>query len=237
MKRFYKAVDVSDTNAVLLDGKPVKTPQRLTLELPTRALAAAMAEEWRGQGEEIKPDTMPLTRLASTAIDIVAQHRGAVIEQIHSYANSDLLCYRAAEPAELVARQSAGWDPVLEWAAQSYGSKLAVISGVTHVEQPQDALAALRGALDQQSDFALAAMQTATTITGSLVLALALADNKLDGKQAFALSQIDETFQAEKWGRDAEAEARAKRLKAELEAAATFLKLSLSPTKVGERAR
>lgn len=231
MRRFYKDVDVSEsqnTFRVLLDGKPIKTPQRSMLALPTRELADAIAEEWRGQGETIKSETMPLTRLANAAIDTVSANGEATTAQIHAYANSDLLCYRATEPPELIARQAAQWDPLLEWAQERFSAPQAVVSGIVHAAQPPEVLAAMRRALDVWDAYALAAIHNATTITGSLVLALALAEGRLGAAEAFALSQLDDSFQAEKWGHDAEAETRAARLLGEMEAAERFLRLNHS---------
>jgi chaperone required for assembly of F1-ATPase len=209
---------------ILLDGKSAKTPARAPLALPTRALAEAIAEEWRRQGESVRPQTMPLSKLANSAIDRVAGREAEVAEQILAYAN-DLLCYRAAAPAELVARQNARWDPLLEWVAGRY-APLAVGTGIAHVPQTDETLAAYRRALAVHDAFALAALHNAATVTGSLVLALALAEARLDARQAFALSRLDEAFQAEKWGADAEAESRACALETELVAAERFIRLA-----------
>ncbi|HEY0281397.1 MAG TPA: ATP12 family protein, partial [Rhizomicrobium sp.] len=211
--------------SILLDGKPIKTPLRATLALPTRALAEAVAEEWRGQGELVVPTTMWLTKLANTAIDRVMGQEEHVIAQVLAYAN-DLLCYRAQAPAGLVARQNEDWDPLLEWAAERHGARLLVRAGISHIAQPEEAVAALRRALAEHDPFVLTALHAAATICGSLVLALALADGRLDAEEAFALSRLDERYQAERWGVDEEAEMRARVLAAELAAAARFMLLS-----------
>jgi chaperone required for assembly of F1-ATPase len=224
MKRFYKDVSVAEEGGafrILLDGKPVKTPSRKSLIVPTRALAEAVAEEWRGQGETVELAEMFITRLATAGADA---NRGHIGEQLLVFGKSDLLCYRAEAPRELAARQVAAWDPLLDWAHQKFGARFAVATGIVFVEQPAEALLALEKAVWDRDDFVLAAVHAAASITGSLVLALALAERRLTAEQAFAASRLDETFQAEKWGQDAEAEARTARLAGELAAAERFLR-------------
>jgi chaperone required for assembly of F1-ATPase len=224
-KRFYKSVDVGDDLAILLDGRTVKTPAGAKLVAPTRMLAEAVAGEWRRQGETIAPDTMPLTKLLNTALDRIAANREAIVDDLAKYASSDLLCYRAEAPAELVHRQAAAWDPWLDWAADRFGARLTVTTGVTHIDQPQDALARLRQAVAAHDDHRLVALHAGITITGSAVLGLAFAARALNADDAFVAAQVDERYQAELWGTDAEAEkARANRL-AELKAAEKYLKL------------
>jgi chaperone required for assembly of F1-ATPase len=226
MKRFYKSVSRSDGNAILLDGRSLKTPRGAPLDLPTRALAEAVAEEWHAQGEEIDPLSMALTKLANTAIDGVGPRRDEVIAEIVAIAKHDHLCYRTDKPAELARRQSEAWDPLLDWVASRYGAPLMIAHGVTSVEQPASSIAALHQAIAALDVFALSALHVIAAVTGSLVLGLAVADNRLSAAEAFALSQIDERFQAEKWGRDSEAEARARRLEQEVVSAGRFLDLS-----------
>ena len=231
MKRFYKDVAVAE-RAILLDGKTLRTPRGAGLVLPTQALAEAVAEEWRGQGAEVVPAEMPLTKLANTAIDGVAPRREEVVAEIVAFARHDHLCYRTDAPAGLVRRQNEAWDPLLDWAAERYGAPLLTAHGVTSIVQPEASLAALKTAVEALDPFALAALHVMAAICGSLVLGLAVADRRLTAVEAFASSQIDERYQAEKWGLDAEAEARAKRLEVELIAAERFLQLlSLSPFK------
>ncbi|MDE2135102.1 MAG: ATPase [Alphaproteobacteria bacterium] len=225
MKRFYEEVAVGDGFAIFLDGKSVKTPMRATLSLPTRALAEAVAGEWRGQGETIRPETMPLTKLANTAIDRVAEHEKEVVEKIMAYAN-DLLCYRAEAPADLAARQNDLWNPLLDWAVERTGARLNTGVGVNHIAQPEETVAAFRSALAEHDPFVLTAVHSAATICGSLVLALALAEGRLDAEEAFALSQLDEHYQAEKWGVDEAAARRALALAGELDATARFMRLA-----------
>ncbi|GAA0557333.1 ATP12 family chaperone protein [Rhizomicrobium electricum] len=226
MKRFYKEVSVSAAPfRILLDGRPVKTPARAPLELPTLAFAEAIAEEWREQGDEIAPDAMVLTKLANTALDRVAPMREGVIGQVMGFLN-DLLCYRAEHPAELVTMQSAEWDPLLDWAAERYGVRLRTRPGIVHFAQSDEAVAAFRRAVEAYDPFALTALATVAPILGSLVLALALAEGRLDAEAAFSLSQLDERFQVERWGRDTEAEKRAAGLLDAVKVAESFLRLS-----------
>ncbi|HEX3943231.1 MAG TPA: ATP12 family protein [Rhizomicrobium sp.] len=229
MKRFYKEVAASASAdggyTVLLDGKAVKTPKRVLLTLPNLPLADAIAEEWRTQGESIDPQTMPLTRLAFAALDVVTPEREQIAQQLLKYARNDLLCYRAEDPPELAARQAHAWDPLLDWAAETYGARLKVGFGIKHVAQPAEGIAELEQAISRYDEFELATLHTATTITGSLILALALAEEEFSAHEAFAAATIDEAFQAEKWGIDTEAENRRQRLLSELTAAERFLRL------------
>ena len=226
-KRFYINVErtLYSPFEILLDGRTVKTPGGQKLNTGrARELADAIAEEWRSQGETILPETMPLTKLVNTAIDRVPSNRDAIIDDLAKYANTDLLCYRAEAPAELVRRQQA-WDKWLAWVTEEYFARLDVVTGVTHKEQPADAIERIRSAIAAHDDFRLTALHVGITITGSAVLGLAFAARPLSATEAFELSQIDETYQAEHWGRDAEAEkARAGRL-AELSAAGRLLAL------------
>ena len=226
MKRFYKAASVSPDHAVLLDGRPVKTPAQNPLRLSSAGLAGAIANEWNEQVDEIKIHSMPLTKLANTAIDRVAPLRAEVIEQILAFGGSDLLCYRAEAPAALTARQQREWQPLLDWAADRFGLRLQTSAGIIHVAQPDGSFGATRVHLTGQSDYAIAAAHTAAALLGSLVLTLALLENRLDPDAVFRLSRLDEEFQAEQWGRDAEAESRAAAQAGELTAIAQFLSLA-----------
>lgn len=225
-KRFWTAATVEPEAglfAVRLDGRPVRTPAKAPLLLPTAALAQRVADEWQAQENEVRPDTMPATRAANSAIDKVAPQRTGVIEEIARYGGSDLLCYRADAPADLIERQRA-WDGPLGWAQEELGARLIVTAGVLPVSQPEEALARLTAVLEDASEFELAALHDLVAISGSLVLGLAVAKGRLRGEDAFALSRIDETYQAEIWGVDDEAAAAdAKRRAAFLEAEAFFL--------------
>jgi len=210
---------------VLLDGKPLKTPSRSGYALPQRALAEAVAAEWRGQGEAIDPDSMPITRLVNTAVERVPASREPVAEQVLSVGRSDLLCYRADTAPELAARQAAVWDALLDWLAERYGARLRTGQGIAFIDQPTDALAALKQAVGRLDDFALTGLSAAASILGSLVLALALWEGRIDAAEAMRLATLDEAFQSERWGVDAEAQARLDRLGAELAAVERFLRL------------
>jgi chaperone required for assembly of F1-ATPase len=229
MKRFYRDVATAPMDAgftVLLDGRPVRTPGRNMLVLPSQALAEAIAAEWRGQGEEVIATTMPLLRLANTVVDGVFNNRAEVTEAVLRFGRSDLLCYRAHQPPELASRQCAGWDPLLDWVRQRHGAHMRVAEGLTPVEQSDDALLALREAIQAQGPFALGALHVIASITGSAVLALALAEGIISGACAFDLSRIDETYQAEKWGADTQAGKRATNLARELDKAVELMTLA-----------
>ena len=227
-KRFYASVNIRDEPsgfAVLLDGKLVKTPAGHALVAPTRALADAIAEEWRAQADTIVPESMPLTKALNTALDRIAPHREAIIDDLAAYAGADLLCYRAEAPAELARRQAAAWDPWLDWAAERYGARLGVTAGVTHIPQPDAVVGRLRQAMVALDDHHLVALHTAVTITGSAVLGLAFTARALDAEAAFAAAQVDDTYQAELWGRDAEAESVRACRRDDLKAAERYLHL------------
>ncbi len=228
MKRFYDQVAVAASAAgfaIELDGRPIKTPKKSTFSVPAAAVAAAIAEEWRQQGDEIKPENMPLSRLANTAIDMIAGQRDAVVANLAGFGETDLLCYRADGPADLVLRQEQLWSPLVDWAASRHGARLLTTNGVTHIAQEKDALSALHRAVDDHDVMELASLNDLVTIAGSLVLGLALSDGAIDVAKAWAAARLDNEFQAEKWGRDAEAEAHAARLRVEFEHAAQFLRL------------
>lgn len=228
LKRFYREVAVESGEAghsVTLDGRSVRTPAKAPLLLPTRALAEAIADEWDAQQDEIEPRTMPMMQLASTAIDRVMPRRDAVITEIASYAETDLLCYRADGPVGLVTRQATQWQPMLDWAADAFDAPLSVTEGVMPMPQPPAAVAALRAAVADCDAFALAAVYTLTVVSGSLVLALAVRDGEMDANLACDVSHIDEEWQASEWGRDPVAENRRERARAEILSAAGFLAL------------
>ena len=209
----------------LLDGKPVRTPAKAPLALPTRALAEAVAGEWEAQQEHIDPSSMPLTRLANSAIDGVRGREAEVQADIVKYAGSDLLCYRATEPEELVRRQAELWDPVLAWGREALGARLEVAEGLMPVAQPEAAQRAVARVLDGEDAFALAALHVMTTLTGSALLALAHAQGRLTAEQVWAAAHVDEDWQIGKWGDDAEAADRRLSRWSELQAASRLLAL------------
>ncbi|ACL61861.1 ATP12 family chaperone protein [Methylobacterium nodulans] len=230
-KRFYAEAGVAaaeDGHRLVLDGRPARTPGRRMLAVPQAAVAQALAEEWGAQGEEIDPARMPLTRLVNTALDGVADRRAAVAEDIAAYAGSDLLAYRAGDPARLVASQSAAWDPVLDWARSELGARFMLAEGVMHVPQPEESLQAVRRAVEAvESPLALTGLHVMTTLTGSVLLALAVLHGRLTAEEAWAAAHVDEIFQASVWGRDEEAEARRALRWEEFAAAARLVALTV----------
>jgi chaperone required for assembly of F1-ATPase len=226
-KRFYDRADVTETAgqfAVSLDGRPVMTPARKPLAAPARALATLLAEEWNAQGEFIDPATMPLTRLANTIIDGVTASQPEVAAEIAKYLGADLVFYRADTPEGLVARQSAAWDPILDWARETLGARFVLSQGVMHVAQPDSALAAAAAAIPGDDAWRLGALHAVTTLTGSALIALALMHKKLSVDSAWTAAHIDEDWNMEFWGRDALAmERRAFRFR-EMQAAASVLR-------------
>jgi len=228
MKRVYreaKARPVEGGWGVALDGRPMRTPAKHELIVPSAALAEAIAAEWDAQQDDIRPATMPLTRLAATAIDRTRVQRDQVIAETAKYAGTDLVCYRADHPPELVARQQAEWQPLIDWAMLRYDAPLAVTSGIVPQPQSPAALRAFAAAVAAQDDLRLTALHAMTAACGSLVIALALLEGRLDAEAAFAASQLDETFQIEAWGEDAEAVARRHALAEEIAATARFVQL------------
>ncbi len=226
-KRFYETVGVEPVetgHAVLLDGRSVKTPAKSALVLPRQALADAVAAEWAAQGERIDAPGMPVTRLCFVALDRMREAREETAAEITKYAASDLLCFRAPEPVELVAAQAAAWDPMLDWAEKTLGVKLVAATGIVPVDQDAVALTLIHGRARALDDIALTALAHATAVCGSAILGLALLEGEIDGETAFALSTIDEHFQASQWGEDEEARARLEGLKAELVAVERVLR-------------
>jgi chaperone required for assembly of F1-ATPase len=230
-RRFYQeatALADGDVWRIALDGKVVKTPARNPLSLPTRALAEAIAAEWNAQEAKVKPDSMPLMQLASTAIDRVAPDRGRIVAETAGYAATDLVCYRAEGPAELVARQAAAWDPLLDWLRERYDVSLQQGAGVMAIPQSDQALAALSRVVAAQDDLRLTALGVVTGAAGSLAIGLAVLEGRIGPEAAAEAAQLDELYQAERWGSDPEAERRRAAQKADLIAARRFLDLLVS---------
>ena len=226
-KRFYKNVSVAPLEngfVVHLDGKPVRTPGKALLALPTEAAATLVADEFAAQVETINPVSMPVMRLVNTAIDGVANDPQAVLEDILRFASSDLLCYRADAPQGLVERQNRHWNPVLDWARSSLGARFNLAEGIIHVEQPRETIAVLGSHLNQRAEpLRLAAIHVMTSLTGSALLALAVDYGALDGDAAWAAGHVDEDWQIEHWGQDAEAVARRAARKRDMMAAVSLL--------------
>jgi chaperone required for assembly of F1-ATPase len=202
MKRFYKDVAVTPERGLTLDGRAVRTPARALLTLPNDALAEAVADEWRAQGEEIDPRSMPMTGLANAAIDRVAPDPAAFAAPLSAYAESELLCYRAEEPPELAARQDAVWGPILDWARGRYDVSFTLVTGIMHQPQPPQTLTRLADAVSARSIWELAALNPMISISGSLVIALAVLESAVQPEAAFAAAHLDEIWQAELWGED-----------------------------------
>lgn len=234
MQRFWSHAEAAPAegrgHAVLLDGRPMRLPSGAPLAVPGPALARALAAEWQAaggeKGQEFSLDELPLTRLVGTAIDRIAPDPAQAVATIARYGEADLLCYRADFPPALAARQHAGWQPLLDWAALALDAPLAVTAGVIAVAQPPAALAALSHAVAAHPPVALSALGLIVQSTGSLVLGLAVSHGRLGAGEAHALATLDEAFQAEEWGEDDEAAARLARIAADIALAERLLALS-----------
>lgn len=225
-KRFYKTVAVAQIDggfAVTLDDRPLKTPGRKPLTITDEAVCRLIADEWEAQRDEIDPATMPVTRLANTAIDGVDAVRTEVARDIATYACSDMVCYRAETPEGLVAQQAASWDPLIAWFETAYGMALKRISGIMPISQDQDAARAIGERLSSLDGLELAALHTLTTLSGSAVIALAVHARHIDAADAWAAAHVDEDWQISQWGEDAEALARRAARWREFEAASRVL--------------
>jgi len=209
-RRFWTAAEIAEAGdgfGVRLDGRTVRTPAKAELVVPTQALAREIAAEWDAQEGEIAPATMPLTRAANAAIDRVARERAAVAAMLADYGSSDLLCYRADSPDELVARQAEAWDPLLEWAESVFSARLRKTTGVMHVAQDPVALGRLHAAVRMLDIWALTAFHDLVSLSGSLIIGLAALREQAPAEALWRVSRIDESWQAEQWGSDEEAEA------------------------------
>jgi chaperone required for assembly of F1-ATPase len=228
MKRFWKEVAVEpeeDGWGIRLDGRPVKTPARAALEAPTSALAEAIADEWRSVGETIDPRAMPLTGLANAAVDRVAPARGEFAEGLARYAEADLACYRAEGPRALIERQERSWDALLGWARRRYDVDFATTSGLMHVAQPSATVEQLAHAVTTLDAFRLAGLSPLVTIGGSLLAGLAVLEKAISPEQAWDAVSIDDRWQLEQWGSDAEAETALENRRRDFFAASRFLEL------------
>ncbi len=228
MKRFYKTASVEVVGngwEVRLDGRSLRSPAKAALLFRSKPLAHAVAGEWDAQEEEIRPLSMPLMQLASTAVDVVSKNREAIVDGVGKYAETDLLCYRAEHPRELLERQARVWQPLLDWVVLRYDAPLRVYTGLMPKPQSTEAIRALHHAVGAYDDWMLSALQNATAACGSLVVALALIEGRVDAAEAFAASQLDETFQIEQWGEDEETIRRRKELSLDIEATCRFVEL------------
>lgn len=230
-KRFYKNAAVEKLDGgftVALDGRAIKTLAKHPLAIGIEQLAEAVAAEWRAQQGEIRHDSMPMMRFVCTALDRVTPSRTEVILETVKFAETDLLCYRTAQPKELARRQAENWQPLLDWAETRYGASLSTTTGLTPIAQDEAALARLRTAVEAENDLTLTGLHVATAASGSLVVALALLEQEIDAQHAWAASHIDERWQLERWGEDAELAERLEGLRTEISAAGEFLALSRS---------
>jgi chaperone required for assembly of F1-ATPase len=225
-RRFYKEATVAERDgayALLLDGRGARTPARKPLAVASRVVAEALAAEWEAQGEHIDPATMPITRIVNSAIDGVADQMEAVREEIVRYAGSDLICYRADGPSALVDRQDAAWSPLVAFARESLGARLVLAEGVMHVDQDRSVLDAVSLAIADYDLVSLAALHTVMTLTGSTIIALAVARGQVSVEEAWAAAHVDEDFQMEQWGTDEAALQRRAHRWREMQAAARIL--------------
>lgn len=224
-KRFWKETTVGAAEGgfqVRLDGRAVKTPAKSPLVVPSRALADAMAAEWDAQEDSVDPNTMPVTRMCNSAIDKVAVQHAAVADMLAAYGDSDLLCYRATNPQELIARQAEKWDPILDWAVDSLNAPLKPVSGIIHAAQDEAALKSLTYRVHALSAFQLTAFHDLVSMSGSLILAFAVTHGRLDADAAWSLSRLDELWQEEFWGKDEEAQELVEKKSKEFALAAWF---------------
>jgi chaperone required for assembly of F1-ATPase len=225
-QRFFREAGFAERDGgyvLTLDGRPARTPAKALILVPNKELAEGLAAEWNAQGQSIDPATMPLTRIVNSTIDGVAKETAAVAEDIVRYAGSDLLCYRAEEPDALVSRQREAWDPLLAWAEAELGCRLNHASGIRFAEQPEASVEAIRGKVERYDPFRLSALHVIATLTGSAILALAVAEGRLEPESAWNAAHLDEDFQIERWGADEEAQLRRAARWREMEAAARIL--------------
>jgi chaperone required for assembly of F1-ATPase len=218
-RRFYREVKVTAEETgfgVRLDGRPLRTPAGQPLVVPTAALAGTIAAEWQAQQPVIDAATMPLTRLVFTALDRIAPQRAGVVDELLNYAQTDLVCYRAEGPGDLVQEQDRTWQPLVDWVAERWQAPLDLAVGVIPIAQPPATIAALRAAVVARDDLGLTALAGIVQASGSLVIGLALVDGALDAETACRAALLDEEYQAERWGRDEPAERRRARIREEI---------------------
>lgn len=228
MKRPHRNVTIvrhDRGHGVSLDSRPLRTPAKAELVVPSAALAEAIAQEWRVPDPADGRAERPLTRLACAAIDLVPERRDAIVRETANYAATDLVCYRAAHPPALVKRQHMLWQPLLNWLVEYFDAPLHVTMGITPLRQPQASLAALRDAVAGRDDLQLTALRLATAASGSLAIALALMARRFDADAAFEAAELDESFQIEKWGEDPEQTRRRAALRDDLRLAERFAAL------------
>jgi len=229
MRRKYKAAEVAEARngfGIALDGKPMRTPAGHAFVVPTRTLADAVAAEWEAQGEKVDPRSMPMTQFVATALDRVSVERVRIVNDLAAFAETDLLCHRAADAERLTVRQAEHWDPLLDWAAEALAARFELASGVMPVDQPAATLSAIRDRVEALDDLTLVAAQTLAGCTGSIVLAFAVLEGRLSAEEAHRLSRVDEEYQIERWGEDYEAADRRVAIHADMLAAEKLLSLA-----------
>ena len=227
-KKFYEQTAVKPVEGgftVTLDGRSVKTPGKLDLLLSNEELARAIADEWDAQVDNIKPSTMPCMQLACTAIERVANNRETIIDQLCGYGGSDLICYFADTPDDLVRRQRAAWRPLRDWACDTFAIDMKMTSGIVYVEQSPETLAAVRTTVSELDDYRISVLCELVQVTGSFVIGLAAFSGRLDEQATFDASQVDESWQIERWGEDDEARIRREIILRDITAALRFLRL------------
>lgn len=228
MKRFYKEVSVGERDnlfTVLLDGKAIKTPEKSQCLMPTKIMAEAVAKEWDAQEKEVKPDSMPLTKLMNTAIDRVGKRRSDLIDELIGFAGSDQICYRADHPSDLVELQNNLWNPLLKRIEELHGIKLKLTTGIVFIDQDEQDLIKIRTLIERIESYALTAFYGMATVAGSITIGINLFEGHINSEQAWEAGHLDENFQVSQWGSDYEAEDRRQNLRAELENATYFLTL------------
>jgi chaperone required for assembly of F1-ATPase len=224
-RKFYTDVQLSDANAILLDGRPVKTPMKHALVLPNRKLAEAVADEWRAQDKVIDPELMPITKLANTALDRATAERLHVINEVVEYAGSDHICYWADRPPELVQMQRQHWQPVLDWARVTLSAHFKVASSITHIPQDAESLASVRSYAEKLDEWQLTGLYLLMTLTGSSLLAIMLQSGAANAEAVWTATHVDEDYQISQWGEDAEAIARRKTRRREFDGLVRFFEL------------
>lgn len=226
MKKFYKAAEAGTAPGgyvVRLDGKPFRTPLKNLVLLESKPLAEAVAEEWARQGDNVQPLSMPMTLLANTMTDKTkGEGRQEVSDRLLEYGSSDLVCYFATHPAELVKRHQEHWQPLVLWMEEAYGITFKIVSGIQYHHQPQESLDKLETLLESLSPADFTVVQAAAATAGSLVIALALLQGRLLPENAYQASCVDEIYQLEMWGEDAEAQKRLEMIHSELKEITRF---------------
>ncbi len=229
MKRFYKTVTIAETSLdgfqIHLDGRPIRTPAKSLLQLPSEELAIVVADEWSLQGEDIAPATMPFTQLANSALDLLGEHRQKVIAVMVDFINADLICYRAKNPKDLVENQSKHWQPLVDWFNMEFDTQLVVTTGILHVPQNREVANKLDEKFAKYSDFQITGLHELATITKSITIALAVVQGRITTEQAWQAAHVDEDHQAGRWGEDDEAAERAAALQKAFGEAAELWKM------------